>query len=126
MKVNTGNSFLIIPVASPEVLSAIKPCLSLTTQLSEELNVVDFYVFCLLPNTRTEMPVHACLLPAMALGRKHQRVLLPDPWLLSVKLPYQQFTLIQVTARVYSLALYYQSVMEKMAIEVMFIKWEIK
>jgi PhzF family phenazine biosynthesis protein len=52
LKVNTGNSFIIVPVAGPEVLKRIEPDFELITQISEELDLIGFYVFCLLPNNR--------------------------------------------------------------------------
>lgn len=44
--VNTGNSFAIIPVANDEILKNIVPNFDLITQISEEFNLIGFYVFC--------------------------------------------------------------------------------
>lgn len=44
--VNTGNPFLIIPVRNAEVLKTIDPNFYLVNQISEELNLAGFYVFC--------------------------------------------------------------------------------
>lgn len=49
LKVNTGNSFMIVPVAGPEVLNKLKPDMELITHISEELDLIGFYIFCLLP-----------------------------------------------------------------------------
>ncbi|WP_394772680.1 PhzF family phenazine biosynthesis protein [Flavobacterium sp.] len=43
--VNTGNSFLIIPVSDINILSNIKPDFDLINQLSEEFDLVGYYVF---------------------------------------------------------------------------------
>lgn len=44
--VNTGNSFAIIPVASMEILKNIKPDFDLITQVSDEFDLIGYYVFC--------------------------------------------------------------------------------
>ncbi|WP_290792372.1 PhzF family phenazine biosynthesis protein [Flavihumibacter sp. UBA7668] len=44
--VNTGNSFLIVPVKNAQVLKDLKPDLSLIHEISEELDLVGYYVFC--------------------------------------------------------------------------------
>jgi PhzF family phenazine biosynthesis protein len=44
--VNTGNSFAIIPVANPDILKSIKPDFNLITQISDELDLIGYYVFC--------------------------------------------------------------------------------
>lgn len=44
--VNTGNSFAIIPVKNETILKNIIPNFELITQISEELNLIGFYVFC--------------------------------------------------------------------------------
>lgn len=44
--VNTGNSFAIIPVANDDILKNIIPNFDLITQISEEFNLIGFYVFC--------------------------------------------------------------------------------
>jgi PhzF family phenazine biosynthesis protein len=49
LKVNTGNSFTIVPVTDPELLKSIKPDFELIAKISEELDLIGFYVFCLLP-----------------------------------------------------------------------------
>ncbi|GAB2669492.1 PhzF family phenazine biosynthesis protein [Flavihumibacter cheonanensis] len=51
--VNTGNSFLLLAVTGIEVLKRIQPDFDLITQLSEELDLVGYYVF----TTATENPV---------------------------------------------------------------------
>lgn len=43
--VNTGNSFLLLAVKGIEVLKRIQPDFELITQLSEELDLVGYYVF---------------------------------------------------------------------------------
>lgn len=43
--VNTGNSFVIVPVNSAEVLKRIQPDYDLITELSEELDLIGFYIF---------------------------------------------------------------------------------
>ena len=48
--VNTGNSFAIIPVDSPDVLKKIQPDFNSITQVSEEDDLIGYYVFCLQPN----------------------------------------------------------------------------
>lgn len=50
--VNTGNSFVIVPVKSAKILQNIKPNHALISQISEELDLVGFYVFC----TETSSP----------------------------------------------------------------------
>jgi PhzF family phenazine biosynthesis protein len=52
MRVNTGNSFMIIPVTTPAVLKGIHPDFRFIAQLSEQLDLVGFYVFCLLPQNQ--------------------------------------------------------------------------
>jgi PhzF family phenazine biosynthesis protein len=44
--VNTGNSFAIIPVKNEYILKSITPNFELITQISEEFNLIGFYVFC--------------------------------------------------------------------------------
>ena len=44
--VNTGNSFVIVPVKSVEILKNLKPNHALISQLSDELDLIGFYVFC--------------------------------------------------------------------------------
>jgi PhzF family phenazine biosynthesis protein len=51
--VNTGNSFVIIPVKSAAILKNIKPDYTLITQISDELDLIGFYVFC----TETSSPI---------------------------------------------------------------------
>jgi len=46
-KVNTGNSFFIIPVASAEILKNIQPEFDLITKLSEDFDLIGYYVFSL-------------------------------------------------------------------------------
>ncbi len=43
--VNTGNSFVIVPVRSREVLASIKPNHILIGEISEELDLIGYYVF---------------------------------------------------------------------------------
>ena len=50
--VNTGNSFVIVPVKSAEILKNIKPDHALISQISDELDLIGFYVFC----TETSSP----------------------------------------------------------------------
>ena len=44
--VNTGNSFVIVPVKSAKILQNIKPDHALISQISDELDLIGFYVFC--------------------------------------------------------------------------------
>ncbi|TBX66142.1 PhzF family phenazine biosynthesis protein [Flavobacterium silvisoli] len=44
--VNTGNSFIIVPVKNATTLKNIKPDYDLINQISEELDLVGFYIFC--------------------------------------------------------------------------------
>jgi PhzF family phenazine biosynthesis protein len=44
--VNTGNSFAIIPVANSDILKNIIPDFNLITQISEEFDLIGYYVFC--------------------------------------------------------------------------------
>jgi PhzF family phenazine biosynthesis protein len=43
--VNTGNSFILIPVRSSEVLKSIIPDFSLISDISDEFDLIGFYVF---------------------------------------------------------------------------------
>ncbi len=43
--VNTGNSFILIPVKSEEVLKAITPNFDLISEISEMFDLIGFYVF---------------------------------------------------------------------------------
>ena len=43
--VNTGNSFVIIPVANAEILKNIQPNFDLISQVSEELDLIGYYIF---------------------------------------------------------------------------------
>jgi PhzF family phenazine biosynthesis protein len=51
--VNTGNSFVIVPVKSAEILKKIKPDYALISQISDELDLIGYYVFC----TETSSPI---------------------------------------------------------------------
>jgi PhzF family phenazine biosynthesis protein len=51
--VNTGNSFVIVPVNSVEILKNIKPDHTLISQVSEELDLIGYYIFC----TETSNPI---------------------------------------------------------------------
>ncbi|MFL5744286.1 MAG: PhzF family phenazine biosynthesis protein [Niastella sp.] len=51
--VNTGNSFVLVPVKSAEILKNIKPDYALISQISDELNLIGYYVFC----TETSSPI---------------------------------------------------------------------
>jgi PhzF family phenazine biosynthesis protein len=44
--VNTGNSFAIIAVKNSDILKNIKPDFDLITQISEEFNLIGYYIFC--------------------------------------------------------------------------------
>ncbi|MDR6563111.1 MULTISPECIES: PhzF family phenazine biosynthesis protein [unclassified Arcicella] len=46
LKVNTGNSFIIVPVANQTILKNIQPNFDLISQISDELDLIGFYVFC--------------------------------------------------------------------------------
>lgn len=48
--VNTGNSFVIIPVDSQTALRKIQPDLNLITEISDEYDLIGYYAFCLQPN----------------------------------------------------------------------------
>jgi PhzF family phenazine biosynthesis protein len=52
LKVNTGNSFMIIPVSGPEVLKSIKPDFDLISHISEGLDLIGFYIFCFIPKSQ--------------------------------------------------------------------------
>lgn len=43
--VNTGNSFIIIAVKDPLILAQIKPVQEMISQISDELDLIGFYVF---------------------------------------------------------------------------------
>jgi PhzF family phenazine biosynthesis protein len=43
--VNTGNSFILVPVKSSEILKTIIPDFSLISHISDELDLIGFYVF---------------------------------------------------------------------------------
>ena len=45
--VNTGNSFIIIPVTNAQILKNIQPNFDLINQLSEEFDLIGYYVFTL-------------------------------------------------------------------------------
>ena len=49
--INTGNSFVLVPVKTAEVLSRIKPDYGLINDVSEELDLVGYYVFTTETNT---------------------------------------------------------------------------
>lgn len=49
--VNTGNSFAIIPVASQDVLRALQPDFDLIQAISEEYDLIGYYLFCTQPST---------------------------------------------------------------------------
>lgn len=51
--VNTGNSFVIVAVKSADILKNIKPDYALISQISDELNLIGFYVF----STDTSSPL---------------------------------------------------------------------
>jgi PhzF family phenazine biosynthesis protein len=63
--VNTGNSFVIIPVNNAEILKNIKPDYALISQISDELDLIGFYVFVEKPVTRKEIQLQECLRPDM-------------------------------------------------------------
>ena len=44
--VNTGNAFALIPVANEEVLKSITPNFDLIGQISEQFDLIGYYVFC--------------------------------------------------------------------------------
>jgi PhzF family phenazine biosynthesis protein len=51
--VNTGNSFAIIPIANGDILKNIVPNFDLIAQVSEEFNLIGFYIFCTQTNDQT-------------------------------------------------------------------------
>jgi len=50
--VNTGNSFAIVPIASQDILKETKPQFDLIGQISEEYDLIGYYIFC----TQTSLP----------------------------------------------------------------------
>ncbi|WP_207434062.1 PhzF family phenazine biosynthesis protein [Sabulibacter ruber] len=52
MIASSGNSFALIPVSGPQALARIIPDLALIHRISEELDLIGYYVFC----TQTEEP----------------------------------------------------------------------
>jgi PhzF family phenazine biosynthesis protein len=48
--VNTGNSFMIIAVSSEEILKNIVPDFEMITQISDDYDLIGYYVFCPLPD----------------------------------------------------------------------------
>lgn len=44
---NTGNSFLLVPIDDTDILKRIKPNYTLITALSEKLDLIGYYVFCI-------------------------------------------------------------------------------
>ena len=44
--VNTGNSFAIIPIKNPTILQNINPNFDLITQISDEFELIGYYIFC--------------------------------------------------------------------------------
>ena len=99
--VNTGNAFAIIPVASDDILKNITPDLELIKEISEEFNLIGYYVFSTQPknaerdaNTRMFAPRYgieeeagtgmaagplACYL-FDKLGVKKDRILIQQGW----------------------------------------------
>lgn len=45
MVVNTGNSFLVLPVRDAKTLASLRPNLSLVAQISDEIDLVGYYAF---------------------------------------------------------------------------------
>lgn len=102
--VNTGNSFAIIPVVSEDILKNIKPDFDLITQISEEYDLIGYYVFCTQTNnaerdanTRMFAPRYgieeeagtgmaagplACYLYHI-LGLKKERILIQQGWFMN-------------------------------------------
>jgi PhzF family phenazine biosynthesis protein len=99
--VNTGNSFVIIPVKEQNILKNIQPNFDLIRQISEESDLVGYYVFCTEvgnperdSNTRMFAPRYgieeesatgmaagplACYLYAV-LGQKKERFMIEQGW----------------------------------------------
>jgi PhzF family phenazine biosynthesis protein len=50
--VNTGNSFMLIPVTNSETLKGIQPNFDMISQISEEFDLIGFYIF----TTETKNP----------------------------------------------------------------------
>ncbi|HKX85111.1 MAG TPA: PhzF family phenazine biosynthesis protein [Flavobacterium sp.] len=50
--VNTGNSFAIIPVAEEDILKNIIPNLDLITQISDDFDLIGYYVFSIKTNSK--------------------------------------------------------------------------
>lgn len=60
MPVNTGNSFMMIPVKDEAILKSINPDLNAIHQISEALDLIGYYPFTLEHRSAGAMPRHAC------------------------------------------------------------------
>jgi PhzF family phenazine biosynthesis protein len=81
LKVNTGNSFVIIPVANPEMLAQVEPDLDAITALSEHYDLIGYYLFIPLPPPREGMQRPGCLPPGTAFPKKPPPAWPPVRWL---------------------------------------------
>jgi PhzF family phenazine biosynthesis protein len=52
--VNTGNSFLMVPLKNEKILASIEPDLDAISRISEPHNLIGFYPFALVPNSRIQ------------------------------------------------------------------------
>jgi PhzF family phenazine biosynthesis protein len=52
--VNTGNSFLMVPLKNEKILASIEPDLDAISRISEPHNLIGFYPFALVPNSRVQ------------------------------------------------------------------------
>ena len=114
--VNTGNSFAIIPVASQNILKNINPDFEFIKQISEEHDLIGYYVFCTQAsttdrdaNTRMFAPRYgideeagtgmaagplACYLYDK-LGQKKERFLIEQGWFM--KTPSKSLIIVKLT-----------------------------
>lgn len=108
--VNTGNSFAIIPVTDDDILRKIKPNLDLITQISDEFDLIGYYVFSTKTNNKERVATTRMFAPrygiveeagtGMAagplacylhdkLGLKKDRILIQQGWFMN---PFLAFT----------------------------------
>ncbi|MDH3693132.1 MAG: hypothetical protein OER96_00990, partial [Gammaproteobacteria bacterium] len=70
--VNTGNSFLVIGLKNKASVSAVVPDFESISQISDEFDLIGYYVFLLRRLFLVVMLAHACLLPDMGLRKNQQ------------------------------------------------------
>jgi len=78
--VNTGNSFLIIGLASEQTLAELQPDFGQIQQISEQLDLIGYYLFTP-PNKLAARLARACSRHAMAFVRKLARAWQLAHWL---------------------------------------------